>query len=84
MAGDYRLKIIVIIVIVAIISVFSLDPIAQDQSYHNFADQRSMINIPNFYNVFSNLPFIVIGIAGMRLVTSGRANGGLAELQSVY
>ena len=74
MLGDNRLKIIVVIVIVAIIAVFSIDPIAQDPGYHNFADQRSMINIPNFYNVLSNLPFIIIGIAGMRLVASGQAN----------
>jgi len=32
-----------------------MDPIAQDPGYQNFADQRSMINIPNAYNVLSNL-----------------------------
>lgn len=84
MLGDNRLKIIVTLVVVSIIAVFSMDPIAQDPGYHNFADQRSMINIPNFYNVLSNLPFIIIGIAGMRLVASGRASGGLAELKDVY
>lgn len=84
MLYDNRLKIIVFIVIVAIIAVFSMDPIAQDPSYHNFADQRRIINIPNFYNVLSNLPFIIIGIAGIRLVASGRASGGLVELQGMY
>jgi hypothetical protein len=84
MPGDYRLKIITTIAAVSFIAVFSMDPIAQDQSYHNFADQRSIINIPNFYNMLSNLPFIIIGIAGIRLVASGQAKGGLAELQSVY
>jgi hypothetical protein len=84
MHGDNRLKIIATIAAVSFIAVFSMDPIAQDQSYHNFADQRSMINIPNFYKILSNLPFIIIGIAGMRLVASGRAIGGLAELQGVY
>lgn len=78
-----RLKIIVVIVIIAIIAVFSMDPIAQDPAYHNFADQRSLINIPNFYNVLSNLPFIIIGVMGMRLVGLGRATGGLAELHSM-
>jgi len=84
MHGVYRLKIIATIAAVSIIAVFSMDPIAQDQSYHNFSDQRSMINIPNFYNVLSNFPFIIIGITGMRLVASGQASGGLPELQSVY
>jgi len=84
MLGDNRLKIIVTLVAVSIIAVFSMDPIAQDPGYHNFADQRSIISIPNFYNVLSNLPFIIIGIAGMQLVASGRASGGLAELKDVY
>jgi hypothetical protein len=84
MAGDHRLKVIVIIVIVAVIFIFSLDPIAQDLSYHNFADQRSVMSVPNFYNVFSNFPFIFIGIAGIWLVASGQARGGLAELKIVY
>lgn len=84
MPGDKRLKIIVVIVIVAVIAAFSTDPIAQDPAYHNFADQRAMMNIPNFYNVLSNLPFIIIGIAGMRLVASGQAIGGLVELQAIY
>ena len=84
MAGDNRLKIIVVICIIAIIATFSINPIAQDTAYHNFADQRSMMNIPNFLNVLSNLPFIIIGLNGIRLVVSGRASGGLAELQSIY
>jgi hypothetical protein len=84
MPAEYRLKIIVAIAVIIIIAVFSMDPIAQDPGYHNFADQRSMINIPNAYNVLSNLPFIIIGIAGMRLVASGQATGGLVELQGMY
>jgi hypothetical protein len=41
-------------------------PIPQNQSYHQFADQRSLFGIPNFWNVVSNLPFIVIGAVGLR------------------
>lgn len=84
MSRENRLNVIVIIVIIVIIGIFSADPIAQDQSYHNFVDQRGIITIPNFFNVFSNLPFIIIGISGIRLVISGQAVGGLAELQSMY
>lgn len=84
MLADNRLKIIVTLVAISIIAVFCMDPIAQDPGYHDFADQRGMINIPNFYNVASNLPFVIIGVMGMRLVASGRATGGLVELQAVY
>jgi hypothetical protein len=41
-------------------------PIAQDPAYHVFADQRSALGIPNFWNVVSNLPFCVVGIFGLR------------------
>jgi hypothetical protein len=40
-------------------------PIHQDQNYHQFADQRILLGVPNFWNVVSNLPFIVIGAAGL-------------------
>ena len=40
-------------------------PIAQDESYHVFADGRTILGIPNFWNVVSNLPFAVVGILGL-------------------
>src|SRR6516162_9805912 len=40
--------------------------IPQDQSYHLFADQRTIFGIPNFWNVVSNLPFLAVGAAGLR------------------
>ena len=84
MLGDYRLKIFIAIVVVAIIGVFSINPIAQDPGYHQFADQRGMVNVPKFFDVISNLAFVIVGVLGMRLIGSGRATGGLPELQAVY
>jgi hypothetical protein len=43
-----------------------LPPISQDQNYHNFADQRTILGVPHFWNVVSNLPFIAVGAAGIR------------------
>jgi hypothetical protein len=40
-------------------------PIPQDQTYHQFADRRTLFGIPNFWNVVSNIPFIVVGAAGL-------------------
>ena len=42
-----------------------LPPILQDQDYHQFADVRALLGIPNVWNVVSNLPFIVVGAAGL-------------------
>jgi hypothetical protein len=40
-------------------------PIAQNQDYHLFADQRTIFGIPNFWNVISNLPFALVGALGL-------------------
>jgi len=37
----------------------------QPLSYHHFADQRSWLDIPNFGDVASNLPFAIFGIWGL-------------------
>jgi hypothetical protein len=41
-------------------------PIAQDPAYHLFADYRTFLAVPNFWNVMSNVPFIVVGALGFR------------------
>ena len=42
-----------------------LPPIPQNQDYQQFADQRTLFGIPNFWNVVSNLPFIAVGAMGL-------------------
>lgn len=59
------LKIISVFTTIALIAVFFIDPILQNQEYHKFADQIKFFLIPNFWNVISNLPFVLIGIAGL-------------------
>lgn len=49
-----------------VIAVFFIPPVPQDPAYHRFADSRIFFGIPNFYNVISNAPFIVIGLFGLR------------------
>ncbi len=55
----------------AIIVVAALaDPIPQDPLYYLFADNRPMSGIPNFLNVMSNLPFLIVGIMGWRVIAT--------------
>ncbi|MGB6638059.1 MAG: ceramidase domain-containing protein, partial [Bradyrhizobium sp.] len=53
------------LMIVSLAALLPLPPLLQDQSYHQFADQRELFGIPNFWNVVSNLPFIAVGVAGL-------------------
>ena len=50
---------------------FAIDPIAQDLNYHRFADTRDFFGVPNFFDVVSNLPFLVVGLLGLRIAVRG-------------
>ena len=47
---------------------FGFAPIPQLATYHDLADQRTILGIPHFWNVVSNLPFALIGAMGLALV----------------
>ena len=55
---------------VTLVAIFLVPPIPQSLSFHHFADDRSLWGIPNFGNVMSNVPFVVIGCYGIGLVMS--------------
>jgi hypothetical protein len=66
---QYHAGIILFLTIGLIGILFFIPPISQDDSYHNFADAKMMFGIPNFMNVVSNLPFMIIGIIGLFKIT---------------
>lgn len=69
---------------ILIVAAFFIDPIPQDPSYHAFADTRSLLEIPNFWNVVSNIPFLIIGGAGLYYVRSKHHPGLLPGLFMAY
>lgn len=44
-----------------------LPPLVQDPLYHQFADRRALLCIPHFFNIVTNLAFLLVGVAGLRL-----------------
>ncbi|MDX1983323.1 MAG: hypothetical protein SFV51_23835 [Bryobacteraceae bacterium] len=53
----------------AIAAIALAPPLRQDAGYHDFADIRPLLGIPNCLNVLSNLPFAIagaMGLAGLR------------------
>ena len=76
---------IVVAVLAAIFVGFLLTPpIPQYQSYHAFADDRMLLGISNFWNVVSNLPFLVVGIWGLVYIARHRATVCAAGLWPAY
>jgi hypothetical protein len=62
-----RLIVVFAILIAAIAFTATLKPIPQPLTYHQFADARQMFGIPRTFDVLSNLPFVLVGIAGLVL-----------------
>jgi hypothetical protein len=60
-----RLVLIFALSILAFAALVLVPPFPQDLTYHNFADQRTLLNIPHALNVLSNLPFTVVGVLGL-------------------
>jgi hypothetical protein len=58
-------KLLLIITLLLITSFLLVQPISQDPEYHNFADVQTILEIPNFWNVISNIFFLVFGGAGL-------------------
>ena len=69
---------------VAVVAVILHGPIPQPSGYHDFADDRCLGGVPNFADTLSNLPFLLVGVAG--LVAFGRHTppGALAALRPAY
>lgn len=52
------------LIILLLLAIF-LPAIAQNQNYHNFADQRTFFGIKNTSNTLSNLAFVIVGLWGL-------------------
>jgi hypothetical protein len=54
--------------VAGLVLVLCLQPIPQNRSYHNFADQRTLLGVPHCLNVVSNVPFLAVGVLGLCFV----------------
>jgi hypothetical protein len=76
--GRWQHLLLGIVVVGSLALMLSQPPFGEDPSYHDFADQRTFFGVPNFFNVTSNIFFLLIGIAGLRFCLGshlGRARG---------
>jgi hypothetical protein len=76
-----RALIIALICVAAFIGTLFLSPIPQDPTYHAFGDHRHLLGIDNFWNVVSNLPFILVGLFGLHECWRQRQVDSLKHLQ---
>src|SRR5688572_5997744 len=80
---DRRLVLLAAVAVIAMICVVAYGRIPQDPAYHAFSDQRTILGIPHFWNVVSNLPFAVLGVLGLAGVAR-RPSGMIKENAPAY
>ncbi len=72
------------ICLLTIIWVLTLSPIPQDLAYHDFIDQRAFFSIVNFFNVTSNIAFLLVGLLGLYRLLITRSLIILPEILVFY
>ncbi|MCF6323777.1 MAG: ceramidase [Gammaproteobacteria bacterium] len=65
MSHSNKIRIVIGLIIAVIAAVFFVEPVPQDLAYHRFSDTNTLWGIPNFWNVLSNLPFMIAGLYGL-------------------
>lgn len=68
----WRHLLTVVVVVGSLALMLSQQPFGQNPKYHDFADRRAFSGIPNFFDVASNLAFLIVGIAGLRICLRNR------------
>ncbi len=64
-SDKWRVWIILTVAAVGVIGSLFVPRIPQDPTYHQFADNRTLLGILNFWNVVTNIPFVLVGIFGL-------------------
>lgn len=61
----WRHILLLLIVFGTLAFILSMPAIYQNPAYHQFSDSRELLGIPNFFDVVSNIPFLLVGVAGV-------------------
>jgi hypothetical protein len=69
--STWRGRTLLLITIACVVAALALPAMPQPLSYHAFADCRTLFGITNFFNVVSNLPFLIAGAWGLALIFRG-------------
>jgi hypothetical protein len=72
---NWRYFVLFAALLAVLIAVFLLPATPQNEAYHNFADQRTLLGVPNCLNVISNVFFLVVGLLGIRFVMGKSREG---------
>lgn len=65
MSRKHSIALLIGMSVAAVTVLFWYPPLPQDPAYHNLADRRVIVGIPNFWDVISNVAFLAVGVLGL-------------------
>jgi hypothetical protein len=65
MTFRFRVGILLALSALATGVMLAIPPFEQPLWYHQFADDRCFLGVPNALNVLSNIPFLIVGVVGL-------------------
>lgn len=82
---DPKTTLLILLAVVPVLAFFAVSgALPQDPDYHRFADTRSFLGIPHFWNVCSNLALLLVGGRGLWLERRQRLVHDLPAGAPVY
>lgn len=69
---DPRLWLLGLVALGIMLAIALLPPLRAPGLYATLADRRTLLGIPNFFDVVSNIPFLLIGAWGLRFIAADR------------
>jgi Ceramidase len=80
----WQLGVLGLVLLGSLAAALRLGPIEQSQAYHDFADHRTLLGVPNLLDVASNLAFLAVGACGVALCLGRRRPGAAASWTTVF
>ena len=63
--------------VIGVVVLLCLSPVILNPAYHLFADSRALLGIPHFFNVVTNLAFILVGFLGLAFLVRRGGSGDI-------
>lgn len=73
----WREGVLLLVMVATLGLILAAGPIPQDPRLLVYADDRGALGVPNFFNVVSNVVFLLVGIAGLSAARGGRISGAV-------
>ena len=79
-----RLSVVALVLLALLAACFGAGEFLRTLTDEGYADGRTLLGVPNFLNVASNLAFLAVGVAGLRLCAGPRRPPALASWRLFY